>query len=296
MCLSWLLAMASEASASPPANADAFPGDQPVRTLFISGLPNDIKEREIYNLFRTYPGYQSCQLKYTGRGYQIVAFVVFSDQASALAARESLNGHKFDPELGSTLNIELARTNSRVKRPYSDERSPGALEKKLRGHLGVPGVYPDAGMAHSVYNDLNGYPPSQSGLVGAYAMQDGMSGLRMSSTIPPAPPLGSNPPCSTLFVANLGSRCTEAELAQVLARFPGFCKVKMQTKAGLPVAFVEFKDAICSTQALKQLQDAMLPSSVQGGIRLEYARARMGQPGRDKQKQAMLYSHTAIPV
>eukprot|EP01018_Ginkgo_biloba_P001541 Gb_19628 [translate_table: standard] len=41
-----------------------------VRTLFISGLPEDIKHREIYNLFRRRVGFETCQLKYTGRGYQ----------------------------------------------------------------------------------------------------------------------------------------------------------------------------------------------------------------------------------
>lgn len=261
-------------------------GVEEVRTLFISGLPNDIKEREIYNLFRTHAGYESCQLKYTGRGYQIVAFAVFTDQAAALAAKEALNGHKLDPELGSTLHIELARANSRGKRPHSDERGPSAMEKKFRGPMGVPGVYADAGMVHSVYNDLHGYPPSQSALVGGYAMQDGVSSLMMGSAMPPPPARGSNAPCSTLFVANLGLGCTEAELTQVLSSFPGFRKVKMQSRGGLPVAFVEFQDAGCSTQVLNQLQNFMLPSSVQGGIRLEYAKSKMGQPGRERLQQA----------
>lgn len=47
--------------------------EEEVKTLFLSGLPDDIKEREIYNLFRTYKGYESCQLKYSGRGYQVSA-------------------------------------------------------------------------------------------------------------------------------------------------------------------------------------------------------------------------------
>jgi len=36
--------------------------------------------------------------------------------------------------------------------------------------------------------------------------------------IPPPPAPGSNPPCSTLFVANLGPTCTEEELTQALSR------------------------------------------------------------------------------
>ncbi|MCO5553852.1 hypothetical protein L7F22_007378 [Adiantum nelumboides] len=103
--------------------------------------------------------------------------------------------------------------------------------------------------------------------------------------MPPAPTRGSNAPCSTLFVANLGSTCTELEVTQAFSRFPGFRKVKMQSRGGLPVAFVEYQDTGCSTQALSQLQNMMLPSSVQGGIRLEYAKARMGQPGRERLQQ-----------
>lgn len=34
-----------------------------VRTLFVAGLPEDVKPREIYNLFRDCPGYQSSNLR-----------------------------------------------------------------------------------------------------------------------------------------------------------------------------------------------------------------------------------------
>ncbi|KAI5075318.1 hypothetical protein GOP47_0009394 [Adiantum capillus-veneris] len=266
------------------ADATTVPrSDEEVRTLFISGLPNDIKEREIYNLFRSYPGYESCQLKYTGRGYQIVAFAVFNDQESALAAKAGLNGHKIDPDLGATLHIELAKSNSRGKRPHSDEHE--GSEKKFRGSSGIDSIYSDAGLVHSVY-DLHGYPPSQSSaMIGGYVLPDGVSGFMMGAGMPTPPARGSNAPCSTLFVANLGSTCTELEVTQAFSRFPGFRKVKMQSRGGLPVAFVEYQDTGSSTQALNQLQNIMLPSSVQGGIRLEFAKARMGQPGRERLQQ-----------
>ncbi|CAM6084672.1 unnamed protein product [Calypogeia fissa] len=269
--------------------------DEEVKTLFLSGLPDDIKEREIYNLFRTHKGYESCQLKYSGRGYQIVAFAVFTDQGSALAAKEALNGLKFDPQTGATLHIELARANSRTKRSRSEESGLGAVEKKYRGPIGTPGTYPDPGvggtvhmpgMVHSVYNDMSGFPPPQSGgMMGppTYPGQDGLPSMMLGpNLIPPPPAPGSNPPCSTLFIANLGQTCTEEELTQVLARFPGYRKIKMQIKGGLPVAFVEFQDIMCSTQALSQLQNSMLSSSDRGGMRLEYAKAKMGQPRRER--------------
>jgi len=119
--------------------------EEEVKTLFLSGLPDDIKEREIYNLFRNFEGYESCQLKYSGRGFQIVAFAVFTDQATALKAKEELNGLKFDPQTGAVLHIELARANSRTKRSRSEDAATGVLEKRIRGPIGVPGAYPDPG-------------------------------------------------------------------------------------------------------------------------------------------------------
>ncbi|MCO5553850.1 hypothetical protein L7F22_007376 [Adiantum nelumboides] len=109
--------------------------------------------------------------------WQIVAFAVFNDQVSALAAKAGLNGHKIDPDLGATLNIELAKSNSRGKRPHSDEHE--ASEKKFRGSSGMDGIYSDAGLVHSVY-DLHGYPPSQSSaVIGGYVIPDGVSGFMM---------------------------------------------------------------------------------------------------------------------
>ncbi|RRT63238.1 hypothetical protein GW17_00005496 [Ensete ventricosum] len=92
----------------------------------------------------------------------------------------------------------------------------------------------------------------------------------------------SNHPCPTLFVANLGPSCSEQELAQVFSRCPGFIKLKMQNKNGLPVAFVDFQDVNSSTGALSHLQGTILYSSVGEGMRLEYAKSRMGLRKREK--------------
>ncbi|XP_028088855.1 RNA-binding protein with multiple splicing 2-like [Camellia sinensis] len=88
-----------------------------INTLFVSGLPDNVKAREIHNLFRRRSGFDSCQLKYTGRGSQVVAFATFVNHQSAMAALHSLNGVKFYTQTGSVLHIEMARSNSRRKRP-----------------------------------------------------------------------------------------------------------------------------------------------------------------------------------
>ncbi|RWW31379.1 hypothetical protein GW17_00003994 [Ensete ventricosum] len=62
--------------APPPAPPVVYskPEQQRIKTLFVSGLPDDVKPREIHNLFRRRPGFDSCQLEYTGRGDQVAAF------------------------------------------------------------------------------------------------------------------------------------------------------------------------------------------------------------------------------
>nr|DAD21485.1 TPA_asm: hypothetical protein HUJ06_022948 [Nelumbo nucifera] len=50
-----------------------FPASQEeVRTLFITGLPGDVKPRKIYNLFREFPGYQSSKLRNSTRSSQLL--------------------------------------------------------------------------------------------------------------------------------------------------------------------------------------------------------------------------------
>jgi len=41
----------------------ALPSRDELRTLFIAGLPADAKPREVYNLFRDFPGYVSSHLR-----------------------------------------------------------------------------------------------------------------------------------------------------------------------------------------------------------------------------------------
>lgn len=250
-----------------------------VRTLFISGLPEDIKHREIYNLFRRRPGFEACQLKYTGRGYQIVAFAVFSHQQLALAAKDALNGVRFDPETGATLHIELARANSRITRSGTDDGGNGLYDKRISGPVGVPAIFDDDGLGETMKMPGSSDIVQSGGAMGAsMAGEGGKSGAAKEQPRGP----GDNPPCPTLFVANLGPACTEDELRQVLSRFRGFKMLKMQTKGGMPVAFVDFEDVTSSGEALKQLQGTWLPSSDRGGLHLEYAKSRMRYPRQDK--------------
>ncbi|KAL7609800.1 uncharacterized protein LOC111911608 [Lactuca sativa] len=257
-------------SYAPPLYTPSFQDE--VRTLFIAGLPEDVKPREIYNLFREFPGYESCHLRSpSATQTQPFGFAVFMDQPSALAALHTLNGMVFDLEKGSTLHIDLAKSNSRSKRSRDDDRH--GSDKRAKGSSSFSRGFSDPGvgsihmpgLSNSAYNTI-GYPSAQSH--GSFeARTENTSRLRNSSA----------PPCPTIFVANLGQGCTEQELNQVFSRCRGFLKLKMQSTYGTPVAFVDFDDTACSSEALNHLQGTVLYSSVSGeGMRLEYAKSRMG--------------------
>lgn len=47
-----------------------------VRTLFVAGLPEDVKAREIYNLFREFPGYESSHLRNQAQASQVFLSVL----------------------------------------------------------------------------------------------------------------------------------------------------------------------------------------------------------------------------
>ncbi|KAK4778289.1 hypothetical protein SAY87_018476 [Trapa incisa] len=250
-----------------------------LRTLFIAGLPDDVKPREIYNLFREFPGYESSHLRRVTKKTQPFAFAVFTDRQSAVAAMQTLNGMVFDLEKGSTLHIDFAKANSRSKRSRTDDERYG-LDKKAR--VSPTFVFTDSGlgsthllgMISSAHSTI-GYPPAQR-----YVDFDGRGVNERTIT---KTTNCSAPPCPTIFVANLGSRCTEQELIQVFSRCRGFLKLKMQNTHGPPVAFVDFEDTDCSTSALNHLQGAVLYSSPYGeGMRLEYAKSRMGMRRKSK--------------
>ncbi|XP_058186883.1 uncharacterized protein LOC131303845 isoform X6 [Rhododendron vialii] len=225
-----------------------------VRTLFVAGLPEDVKPREIYNLFHEFPGYESSHLR---------------------SPTSSSQGMVFDLEKGSTLYVDLAKSNSRSKRSRIDDGKTGS-EKRTKGSASFSGGIPDTagvgsghmpGIGNSAYNTI-GYPSTQS-----YTNYDGRASYETTMTKQNS----SATACPTIFVANLGPTCTEEELVQVFSSFPGFLKLKMQSTYGAPVAFVDFQDTASSTEALNHLQGTKLYSSPPGeGMRLEYAKSRMG--------------------
>ncbi|CAG5127268.1 unnamed protein product, partial [Candidula unifasciata] len=80
-----------------------------------------------------------------------------------------------------------------------------------------------------------------------------------------ASPLSFTPACATLF-----------ELKDLFGSFQGFVRLRMHNKGGSPVAFVEFQDVRQAQEAMTRLQGFVLLSSDRGGIRIEYAKSKIG--------------------
>ncbi|KAF5466463.1 hypothetical protein F2P56_016386 [Juglans regia] len=246
-----------------------------INTLFVSGLPDDVKAREIHNLFRRRPGFDSCQLKYTGRGNQVVAFATFFNHQSAIAALHALNGVKFDPQTGSVLHIELARSNSRRK------RKPGSgayvvIDKRTKSDTNAQETSGDDGDSES--DEPSGTENPESGenddLVTSKSGETAGGPDNVLASEQAEKPVDGGP-CSTLFIANLGPNCTEDELKQALSQYPGFNMLILRAKSGMPVAFADFEEIEQANKVMEELQGSLLPSSDRGGMHIEYARSKM---------------------
>ncbi|RWW06441.1 hypothetical protein GW17_00030232 [Ensete ventricosum] len=130
-----------------PLRIDYLPLISKIRTIFITGLPGDVKERELHNLLRWFPGFEASQINF--KAEQPMGFALFSTAQHAVAAKDALqviymslaigllpflfasSGPElmpsslaqdlvFDAETKSSLHTEMAKKNLFVKRgaPY----------------------------------------------------------------------------------------------------------------------------------------------------------------------------------
>uniref|UniRef100_A0A3Q7FVZ9 RRM domain-containing protein n=1 Tax=Solanum lycopersicum TaxID=4081 RepID=A0A3Q7FVZ9_SOLLC len=282
-----------------------------IKTLFVSGLPDDVKAREIHNLFRRRHGFESCQLKYTGRGNQVVAFATFIDHPSAMAPtihnqtlpyylglsihlpinlsgiflvlyQSQLQGVKFDPQTGSTLHIEPARSNSRRiqipgRGPYVVIDNRNKFNEDAEGGTSSNEGDNDSDDASEPENPDSGTKDDSSEEKREEKVVEPDHALAPKSEQNEKTTDGAQP-CSTLFIANLGPNCTEDELKQVVSQYSGFNTLKVRARGGMPVAFADFEGVEQATKALNELQGSTLPSSDRGGMHIEYARSKMRKP------------------
>ncbi|WKX91536.1 hypothetical protein Q1695_009957 [Nippostrongylus brasiliensis] len=270
-----------------------------VRTLFVSGLPMDAKPRELYLLFRSYRGYESSLLKMTaknGKPTSPVGFVTFQTSKDADEARKALQGVRFDPDCAQVLRLELAKSNTKVSRPKQSpppviplapslqtvpqflaplqpaeaimlDQHPLLLDHNQLFSLSLP-RFPASATAAAHSLPLAGILSSENAYHQNAALFQAALGLNAQNA-------AALQGCSTLFVANLSPGVTEDELRSVFKAFAGFTRLRMHTKNGSSVAFIEYSSLASATSAMMALQGFQLGSSERGGIRIEYARNKM---------------------
>jgi hypothetical protein len=119
-----------------------------LRTIFIAGLPDDVKERELLNLLRWLPGYEASQVNF--KGEKPMGFALFSTAQFAMAAKDTLQHMVFDAESKSVIHTEMAKKNLFVKRGIVGDSNAYDQSKRLRT---------GGDCTHSVYSPSPFHPP-----------------------------------------------------------------------------------------------------------------------------------------
>ncbi|KAL6638716.1 hypothetical protein ACP70R_023575 [Stipagrostis hirtigluma subsp. patula] len=249
-----------------------------VRTIFITGLPADVKERELHNLLRWLPGFEASQINF--KGDQPMGFALFSSAQHAVAAKAALQDLVFDAESKAALHTEMAKKNLFVKRGVGTDANAVDQSKRLR----TGGDY-----SHSPYAPPPFHPPppavSMWGTAGYIAAPPPYNPyaaypvppVAMTSPSPVPGPTAyapvqntkDNPPCNTLFIGNLGETVVEEELRSLFSVQPGYKQMKVLRQDRNTVCFIEFEDVNAASAVHHTLQGAVIPSSGRGGMRIQ---------------------------
>ncbi|KAJ2438029.1 hypothetical protein GGI03_009112, partial [Coemansia sp. RSA 2337] len=99
-----------------------------VTTIFVGGIPDDMKEREFQNMFTFSTGFEAASLKFPssdgaldkdGQKKQIIGFAKFHSRMAALEARDILTGRRVDADSNYVLKAEMAKKDLHTRRGLS---------------------------------------------------------------------------------------------------------------------------------------------------------------------------------
>ncbi|XP_067942057.1 uncharacterized protein [Watersipora subatra] len=149
-------------------------GDDEVRTLFVSGLPMNATEQELYLLFCTCKGYEGSLLKITnknGKNTSPVGFVTFDSKAAAENAKNDLKDIRFDPKVPQTIRLDFAKSNTKVTKPKT-------INNNTIAHSAAPQFLPFAPRTEAWGTPLYDLP-------GVPAMHNPNMALQQTIQLPP---------------------------------------------------------------------------------------------------------------
>nr|XP_024363552.1 RNA-binding protein with multiple splicing-like isoform X3 [Physcomitrium patens] len=258
-----------------------------VRTIFVLGFPSDVKERELQNLLRWWPGYEASQMNF--KCDQPMGFALFSTVAMAMAARDALQNLVFDADTNSVLRAEMAKKNLFVKRGVAGDPCisfDGSKRMRTGGgdyspapysapypstYLTQPMTSPTPAWAPQTY----GLPQPQYDQYGAYVAPQPLP--ITPSGYAPVQNTKDNPPCNTLFIGNLGEAVNEIELRALFSGQLGFRQMKVLRQGKNIVCFIEFLDVNSAMLVHTNLQGAVLSTSDRGGMRIQFSKNPYGR-------------------
>lgn len=243
------------------------PGSEPRCTLFVSGFPADLKEREVRNFFRFYPSFVGCSLQQKmkeGEHSHYLAFVLFDSEAAAQEVMSLIDGTKFDYHdvASTTIRAFFAKKNLGLPRNYFDQDG-------LRLNTQDYG-YADVGMQQGAYGGhyftappgrrqpQRGYPANQTQYQGHYDTGYDMYGqTQWPGTRQPRKKRktfsDSNSPSTTLYVSNIAENIGDPEITAMFQSLRGFVAIKIAVKNLHKFCFAEFASLDASEAALKHL-------------------------------------------
>ena len=264
------LGVASSAAALPVEVVDPTSGEL-VRTLFVGNCPPSMSERELYQVFNRFVGYESSYL-YHNNG-KVSAFVTFSTADTASYAVQFCTQHggfPLDPFCILVLQVQLANQNSNRKRKpdqyypaevgyaYSSARAASSAQDGY-GYGSGSSSYGGYGVASSSSSSSSYENYAQIADLSASAYSSGKSSSRM-------------PPSATLFISYVTDETTVEDLRAVFGQMAGFRAARKTTMRGAPCAFIEFDNDRNSTVAMNIMQGQCLRPTDRGGLRIEYAK------------------------
>ncbi|EIE26934.1 hypothetical protein COCSUDRAFT_12206, partial [Coccomyxa subellipsoidea C-169] len=221
-----------------------------VRTVFVTGFPADVKERELNNMLRFVHGYEASQMHWKNGLAQ--GFALFTHGEAARMAISSIHNLVFDD--GAILRCEMARKNMYIK-------DDAAAAKRGR-------------MEYSPYPAAPSPAPSGGAY---YAPAPASAPVQPPRSYVPVNNTKDNPPCNTLFIGNLSENTNEDELRGLFVGQPGFRQLKLVRGARSVTCFVEFSDVASAMGVHQSQQGAVLSTSDRGGIRIQYSKNPFGK-------------------
>ncbi|KNA18250.1 hypothetical protein SOVF_072300 [Spinacia oleracea] len=273
-----------------------------VRTIFISGLPEDVKERELQNLLRWLPGYEASQINQ--KGEHPMGFALFSSPEFAHAAKDALQNMVFDVDSKSVLHTEMAKKNLFVKRGIVADANAYDQSKRLRTggdytHTGYasPSPFHPPAPVWGPHGYMAPPPPPPYDPYGGYPVPP----VPMPAPVPapssyvPVQNTKDNPPCNTLFIGNLGENINEEELRGLFSIQSGFKQMKVLRQERHTVCFIEFEDLNSASHVHHNLQGAVIPSSGSIGMRIQYSKNPYGKR-KDSNHSAAAINAAAAPM